>query len=128
MSDAKQQMDKEYELLRANGDAQLKALEQQHERDREALRRTGAADEAKMQRGLQPKHDAEMRQQQQLLKKEYERMKDSFKKVSGGGIVIVSNLVHTHTRTTVLQPFFRDYPGKPVLEEIFCWTLWCKGR
>jgi len=31
------------------------------------------------------------------------------------------------TTTTVLQPFFRDYPGEPVPEENF-WTLWCKGR
>jgi len=33
----------------------------------------------------------------------------------------------TTTTTTVLQPFFRDHPGKPVPEENF-WTLWCKGR
>jgi len=32
-----------------------------------------------------------------------------------------------HHTTTVLQPFFRDYPGEPVPEENF-WTLWCKGR
>ena len=82
MSDAKQQMDKEYEQLRASADVQLKALEQQHERDREALRRTGAGEEARMQRGLLPKHETEMRQQQQLLKKEYERVKESFKKVN----------------------------------------------
>jgi len=29
--------------------------------------------------------------------------------------------------TTVLQPFFRDHPGKLVPEENL-WTLWCKGR
>jgi len=33
---------------------------------------------------------------------------------------------HSHT-TTVLWPFFRDYPGEPVPEDYF-WTLWCKGR
>jgi len=33
----------------------------------------------------------------------------------------------TTTTTTVLRPFFRDYPGEPVPEENF-WTLWCKGR
>jgi len=81
MNDAKQQMDKEYETLKANADAQLKAAEQRHERDREALRRTGAAEEGKMQRSLQPKHDAEMRQQQAHLKKEYARIKETFKKV-----------------------------------------------
>jgi len=32
-----------------------------------------------------------------------------------------------HHTTTVLRPFFRDYPGEPVPEENF-WTLWCKGR
>jgi len=31
------------------------------------------------------------------------------------------------TTTTVLRPFFRDHPGKPVSEENF-WTLSCKGR
>ena len=31
------------------------------------------------------------------------------------------------THTTVLWPFFRDYLGEPVPEEIFC-ILWCKGR
>ena len=82
MNDAKQQMDREYEQLKANVDAQLRSLEQRHERDREAVKRTGAADEQKMQRGLQPKHDAEMRQQQAHLKKEYARIKDSFKRVS----------------------------------------------
>jgi len=30
------------------------------------------------------------------------------------------------TTTTVLQPFFRDHLGEPVLEENF-WTLCCKG-
>ena len=34
---------------------------------------------------------------------------------------------HTHTPTTVLRSFFRDYPGEPVPEENF-WTLWCKAR
>jgi len=34
----------------------------------------------------------------------------------------------THTHTTVLRPFFQDYPGEPLPEEIFLWTLWCKGR
>ena len=33
----------------------------------------------------------------------------------------------TTTTTTILWPFFRDYPGKLVPEENF-WTLWCKGR
>jgi len=33
---------------------------------------------------------------------------------------------HHHT-TTVLRPFFQDYPGEPLPEENF-WTLWCKGR
>jgi len=37
------------------------------------------------------------------------------------------NMVAPHHTTTVLQPFFRDHPGKPVSEEKF-WTLWCKGR
>jgi len=31
------------------------------------------------------------------------------------------------TTTTVLRPFFRDYPGEPVPEENF-WTVWCKRR
>jgi len=31
------------------------------------------------------------------------------------------------TTTTVLWPFFRDHPVKPVPEENL-WTLWCKGR
>jgi len=31
------------------------------------------------------------------------------------------------TTTTILRPFFRDYPGEPVTDENF-WTLWCKGR
>jgi len=81
MNDAKTQMDKEYEALKANAEVQIKVTEQKHERDREALRRTGAAEEAKMQHSLQPKHDAEMQQQQQLIKKEYARIKESFKKV-----------------------------------------------
>jgi len=34
---------------------------------------------------------------------------------------------HITATTTVLRPFFRDYPGEPVPEENF-WTLWCKGR
>jgi len=33
-----------------------------------------------------------------------------------------------HTHTTILRPFFRDYPGEMVPEEIFFWTLWFKGR
>jgi len=37
------------------------------------------------------------------------------------------DLYTTATTTTVLRPFFRDYPGKPVPEENF-WTLWCKRR
>jgi len=91
MNDTKQQMDKEYETLKANSEAQLKAMDQRHERDREALRRTGVAEEAKMQRGLQPKHDAEMRQQQLHLKKEYGRIKETFRKVSCDVLVEVAN-------------------------------------
>jgi len=33
---------------------------------------------------------------------------------------------HTH-KHTILWPYFQDYPGEPVLKEIFL-TLWCKGR
>jgi len=36
--------------------------------------------------------------------------------------------VSEHTDTTVLWSFFRDYACEPVSEEIFFWTLWCKGR
>ena len=38
--------------------------------------------------------------------------------------------VHTRTRThtTVLQPFFRDYPGEPLPEEIFFWTFMVQGE
>jgi len=49
-------------------------------------------------------------------------------------VMAVMQLTHTHylhchhtTTTTVLRPFFRDHPGKPVPEENF-WTLWCKGK
>jgi len=39
---------------------------------------------------------------------------------------------HTHTRshthTTVLRPFFWDYPSEPVPEEIFFWTFMVQGR
>jgi len=41
---------------------------------------------------------------------------------------ILTNIKHTHIHTTVLWPFFWDYPGDPVPEENFFWTLWCKGR
>ena len=34
---------------------------------------------------------------------------------------------HHHTTTTVLRPFFRNYPGEPEPERNF-WTSWCKGR
>jgi len=34
---------------------------------------------------------------------------------------------HTHAHTTILRPFFAGLPGEPVPEEIFFWTLWCKG-
>jgi len=34
----------------------------------------------------------------------------------------------THSHTTVLWPFFWDYPGELVPEEILLWTLWCKGK
>jgi len=40
--------------------------------------------------------------------------------------IINTHTPHHHT-ITVLWPFFRDHPGKPVPEENF-WTLWCKGR
>jgi len=39
-------------------------------------------------------------------------------------LIILKTYHHT---PTVLRPFFRDHPGKPVPEENF-WTLWCKGR
>jgi len=90
MTDAKLQMDKEFEALKANGDVQLKAMEQRHERDREALRRTGTTEEGKMQRSLQPKHDAEMRQQQTHLKKEYARIKETFKKVMYDVVMLIN--------------------------------------
>jgi len=39
-----------------------------------------------------------------------------------------TSLGSTHTHTTILWPFIRDYPGKPVREAIVFWILWCKGR
>jgi len=36
--------------------------------------------------------------------------------------------VLAHTHTDVLRLFFWEYPSEPVQEEIFFWTLWCKGR
>ena len=32
------------------------------------------------------------------------------------------------THTTVLRPFFQDYQGEPVPEEIFFWTLMVQGK
>ena len=34
----------------------------------------------------------------------------------------------TRTYTTVLWPFFREYLGEPVPEEIFFWTSWSNGK
>jgi len=36
--------------------------------------------------------------------------------------------IHTYRHNHFNCPFFRHYPGEPVPEEIFFWTLWCKGR
>jgi len=33
-----------------------------------------------------------------------------------------------HTYALFLRPYFRDYPGEPVTEEIFLWILWRKER
>jgi len=38
----------------------------------------------------------------------------------------IMNVNHTHT--TILRPFFRDYPGEPVAEEVYFWNLSCKVR
>jgi len=38
------------------------------------------------------------------------------------------HITHTHSCTTISQPFFWDYPAEPVPEEIFFWTLWFKRR
>jgi len=40
----------------------------------------------------------------------------------------MGDLLRSDLHTTVLLHFFWDYPGQPVPEEIFFWTLWCKGR
>jgi len=42
-------------------------------------------------------------------------------------------IITEHTHATALRPFLQDYPGEPVPEEIFFWTLWgargdIKGR
>jgi len=39
---------------------------------------------------------------------------------------LLSVIIHTHTHTTILRPFFWDYPGEPVPEEIF-WTHGARG-
>ena len=36
--------------------------------------------------------------------------------------------LYLNTHTTSLRPFLHDYPGEPVPEEIFFWTLWCNRR
>jgi len=38
---------------------------------------------------------------------------------------LIEIITQTHNR---LRPFYRDYWGEPVPEEIFLWTLWCKGE
>jgi len=35
---------------------------------------------------------------------------------------------YKHTHTTGLRPFFQDYPGEPVPEEIFFWTSVVQGK
>jgi len=42
-------------------------------------------------------------------------------------LVLIPVFILILITTTVLRPFFREHPGKPVSEEN-CWTLWCKGR
>jgi len=37
-------------------------------------------------------------------------------------------VIHIRAQTTVLWPFFCDYPGEPVPEEIFFWTFTVKGN
>jgi len=43
-------------------------------------------------------------------------------------ISFVGTSAVSHTHTTVLWLLFWDCAGEPVPEEIFCWTLWCRGR
>jgi len=35
-------------------------------------------------------------------------------------------MLASHTKTQLV--YSQDYLGEPVPKEIFCWTLWCKGR
>lgn len=87
MDELKSQLDKEYETQLTRNQAQLRALDQRHERDRDALRRAGSADEAKTQRSLQSTHDTEIRELQTLQKKEYMRVKDSMRRVGSHTLV-----------------------------------------
>jgi len=43
-------------------------------------------------------------------------------------VIVIVILVIVHTHIQLFMALFRDYPGEPVPEEIFFWTLWCKGR
>jgi len=36
--------------------------------------------------------------------------------------------IHCYTHTAILRPFYRDYPGEPVPEEIFFWTFMVQGK
>jgi len=45
-----------------------------------------------------------------------------------GYLTHLQNVTAHHTHIAILRVFFRDYPGKPMPEEIFFWTSWCKGR
>ena len=40
---------------------------------------------------------------------------------------IVQHKSHSFIHTQPFYALFRDHPGEPVPEEIFFWTLWCKG-
>jgi thousand and one amino acid protein kinase len=83
LTELKQQLDKEFEDCVASLQTQLRTIEQRHERDRDGLRRAAGAEELKVQRSLQPTHDAEMKQLLQQQKKDYARMKENLRKGSG---------------------------------------------
>ena len=81
MEDLKQKLEKEVEALMASHATQMRALEQRHDREKDALRRNATADEAKTQRTLSSSQDAEMKQLLTQQKKDYTRMKDGMRRV-----------------------------------------------
>jgi len=106
LAELQQRLDKEMQTLHTSLARELDADAQHQTKERERAQKSAVASEAKRRKHIQQLHELELKQLHQQQKREYQKNKDDFRKVTAVILSLLWMLCHWECH---IQMFFKNW-------------------